>query len=220
MLLWRLTLNFKQNIPTFEKNIKLYFLTFSLPPAYVVRREGNSFTLLVCSHLGGVPISHNALQHFPECHGADTWGGYPARSSRGGTLPGPAGGVPWDVPCWEVPCWGVPYQGIPCWGYPPAGQEEVSLPGGGVPMWGTHGRVPPLPGQDGGYPARGYPVRTTEGVLTRSGGMVPWWGTPLLSQEGGYPAGWRAGVPGVPPQQGTPPARSEWVGTLPGGVPS
>ena len=55
-----------------------------LPPAYVVRREGNSFTLLVCPHLeggypypimlcnitqnamgqtpgGGVPISHNAL---------------------------------------------------------------------------------------------------------------------------------------------------------------
>ena len=24
-----------------------------LPPAYVVRREGNSFTLLVCPHLGG-----------------------------------------------------------------------------------------------------------------------------------------------------------------------
>ena len=24
---------------------------------------------------GGVPISHNALQHFPECHGADNGGG-------------------------------------------------------------------------------------------------------------------------------------------------
>ena len=24
-----------------------------LPPAYVVRREGNSFTLFVCPHLGG-----------------------------------------------------------------------------------------------------------------------------------------------------------------------
>ena len=56
-----------------------------LPPVYVVRREGNSFTLLVCPHLGGgVPISHNPLQHYPECHGADTWGGYPARSSWGG----------------------------------------------------------------------------------------------------------------------------------------
>ena len=60
-----------------------------LPPAYVVRREGNSFILLVCPHLGGVPISHNALQHFPECHGADTGGE--------GTLPGPAGGG--GVPC-------------------------------------------------------------------------------------------------------------------------
>ena len=67
-----------------------------LPPAYVVRREGNTFTLLVCPQ-GGVPISHNALQHFPECHGS-AGGGYPARSSRGGTLVGGrtlAGGVPW-----------------------------------------------------------------------------------------------------------------------------
>ena len=30
-------------------NIQLFFL---LPPAYVVRREGNSFTLFVSSHLG------------------------------------------------------------------------------------------------------------------------------------------------------------------------
>ena len=83
-----------------------------LPPAYVVRREGNVLTR-VCSSIhpsiclsteGGVPISHNALQHFPECHGADTWGGYPARSSRGGTLPGPAG---------EGPCRGVPRYGTP-----------------------------------------------------------------------------------------------------------
>ena len=53
-----------------------YLVTF-LPPAYVVRREGNTFTLLVCPQ-GGVPVSHNALQHFPECHGA-------------------AGGVPYQV---------------------------------------------------------------------------------------------------------------------------
>ena len=73
--------------------------------------------------VGGTHI-HNALQHYPEFHGADTWGGtqpgpaggYPARSGRGGTLPGQEG----------VPCRG--------WG------------------WGD---------QDGGYP-----VRTTEGVLT------------------------------------------------------
>ena len=103
-----------------------------LPPAYVVRREGNSFTLLVCSHLGGwVPISHNALQHFPECHGADTWG---------------------------VPCGGYPAGGVPCQG----GTLPGGYPGRVSPRQGT-----PQPGQDGGeYPAGGYPVRTTEGVLT------------------------------------------------------
>ena len=48
-------------------------LAVLLPPAYVVRREGNSFTLFVCPHLGGGthPIiffffySHDALQHYP-----------------------------------------------------------------------------------------------------------------------------------------------------------
>ena len=73
-----------------------------LPPAYVGRREGNSFTLFVCPHLGGVPISHNALQHFPECHGA-------------------AGGVPG-----QVPPGGVPSQVPP----PRPGQKEYSLHGG------------------------------------------------------------------------------------------
>ena len=72
---------------------------------------------------GGEPISHNALQHFPECHGADTGGGwYPARSSW-------AGG-----------------------GYP------AKFSQGGTQVW-----YPPWPGQDGGG---GYPVRTTEGVVT------------------------------------------------------
>ena len=37
--------------------------------------EGNVFSL---STPGGVPISHNALQHFPECHGGDT-GGVPCQ---------------------------------------------------------------------------------------------------------------------------------------------
>ena len=56
-----------------------------LPPAYVVRREGNSFTLLVCPQLGGV---------------SQPGGGQPAgggSASRGGiSQPGggqPAGGV-------------------------------------------------------------------------------------------------------------------------------
>ena len=67
------------------------FVTCLLPPAYVVRREGNSFTLLVCLHPGGVPISHNALQHFPECHGA-AGGGVPRQVQLGGY---PGRGVPW-----------------------------------------------------------------------------------------------------------------------------
>ena len=36
--------------------------------------EGNVFSLSTPGG-GGVPISHNALQHYPECHGTDTWGG-------------------------------------------------------------------------------------------------------------------------------------------------
>ena len=99
----------------------------SLPPAYVVRREGNSFTLFVSSHLGGVPVSHNALQHFPECHGA----------AGGGTLPGPAGGVPW--------LGGTLARGVP-W------------PGGTLAGGGTLARGVPWPG---GTLAGGYPVQTT-----------------------------------------------------------
>ena len=93
-----------------------------LPPAYIVRWEGNSFTLFVSPHLGGVPISHNALQHYPECHGADTWRGYPyaimlcniSQNSTGQTPRGVPSqvqlmeGYParsgWGVPCWGVPC--------------------------------------------------------------------------------------------------------------------
>ena len=91
-----------------------------------IRRMGKVM-FSVCSHLGGVPISHNALQHYPECHGAAggyPGGGYPGRGvpSRvgtltgegypggypaGGTLPGGTRGVPWQggggyargVPC-------------------------------------------------------------------------------------------------------------------------
>ena len=144
-----------------------------LPPAYVVRREGNVLTR-ICPSINlsvhrGVPISHSALQHFPESHGADTGGRYPARSSWGGwypagvggTLPGgtllggsllggggtlPGGTLPGGYPV------GGTLPGVPCWG----------VPCGGYPAGGYPGRVPP--------PARsgwgGYPVRTTEGVVT------------------------------------------------------
>ena len=66
-------------------------MVLSLPPAYVVRREGNSFTLFVCPHLGG------GTRYPP----GGTW--YPPGGTRyppGGTwnLPGgypvPPGGVP------------------------------------------------------------------------------------------------------------------------------
>ena len=69
-------------------------------------REGNVFSLFT-SGGGGVPVSHNALQHFPECHGA----------AGGGTLPGPAGG--------GYPGRGVPWQG-----------KGGTLAGRGYPGWG------------------------------------------------------------------------------------
>ena len=101
----------------------------------------------VCSHLGGVPISHNALQHFPECHGAA--GGDPARSSRG-YPPGPARGVPWPG--------GLPWLGgYPGRGYPGLG-GTLPGPAGGVPGWGGNlaGGYPGRGGTlAGGYPGRG-----------------------------------------------------------------
>ena len=122
----------------------------------------------------GVPISHNALQHFPDCHGADTWGGVPCQVQLGGYPAGgyPARGVPRQgTPSPRsgqgVPCQGVPFSGVPCWGYqfrvPPS---QVRMGGGGPLPGGT------LPGgTQVGYPPGqvrrgGYPVRTTEGVLT------------------------------------------------------
>ena len=71
----------------------------------------------VCPHLGGgVPISHNALQHYPECHGAGGGGGYPARPRQGGY---PVRGVPW---------WGGTQVGTPPW---PGQDGGGTLPGGG-----------------------------------------------------------------------------------------
>ena len=51
----------------------------SLPPAYVVRREGNSFTLLVCPHLGRVS------QLTQPGGGSASWGGGSVSRSRGGS---------------------------------------------------------------------------------------------------------------------------------------
>ena len=108
---------------------------------------------------GGVPISHNALQHYPECHGADTGGGStwpdPARGvpSQGGILPGG--------------------RGYPARGYPVGG----TLPGGTL-LGGYPGRVPPRARMEGypagGYPGRGYPAGGYLGrVPPRPGRGVP-----------------------------------------------
>ena len=116
-------------------------LTYQLlPPAYVVRREGNSFTLFVSSHLRGgypYPIMLCICQNSQNAMGQ--LGGYPARSSQGGY---PGGGVPWQ----GVPWWGVPWPGVVPWpgGYPGWGGTLA----GGYPGWGGY------PGQ-GGTLARG-----------------------------------------------------------------
>ena len=87
-----------------------------------------SFHLSVHGGGGGVPVSHNVLQHFPECHGA-AWevtcqvqlGGYPGGGGGypggGGTLEG--GALP---------------GGYPGRGYPALGG---TLPGGTLPWGGT-----------------------------------------------------------------------------------
>ena len=133
-----------------------------LPPAYVVRREGNSFTLFVCPHRGGVrvPPQGGTRVRYPPPGG---WGGYP------GVVP-PWGGYPVPVPprgggTWVryPPMGGTRFRYPPPPGgtqvrYPPGGEGGVpgsGTPPGGVPRSGT---PPPRGG--------GYPGRTTEGVLT------------------------------------------------------
>ena len=147
--------------------------------------EGNVFSL---STLGGVPISHNALQHFPECHeaatggypypimlcnispechGAATGGGYPARSSWGGY---PAGGYPGR---------GYPGGGYPAWGgtqvrYPPA-RSAGGVPGGGTLAGGVPRSGTPQPGQlGGGVPCQGrYPGQDNIGSTCYMAGGMP-----------------------------------------------
>ena len=105
--------------------------TVLLPPAYVVRREGNSFTLFVSSHLrGGYPYSILLCNISQNAMGQPLGGGVPCQvqlggyPGQGGTLPGGtlAGGVPW------------------LGGYPGMGGTLA----GGVPWWGgTQVRYPP-----------------------------------------------------------------------------
>ena len=115
---------------------------------------------------------------------------------RGGTLAGPAGGVPW----WGVPWRGVPWQGVPWRGYPAGGYP------GRVPPWPGPARGVPCGGCTlvggtlaGGYPAGGYPDR------------VP----PTQVQPGGYPGGGVPCYPGRYPPTGYPPGQVR--GGYPGG---
>ena len=160
-----------------------------LPPAYVVRREGNSFTLFVCPHRGGgpgtppggVPGSGTPPQGGTQVRYPP--GGVPGSGTPPGGYPGqvPPGGYPGQVPPrggtqvrYPLPPRGVPGSGTP-WGtrvrYPPGGVPRSGTPPGGYPgqvppRGGTRVRYPPggVPGS--GTPPGGYPGRTTEGVLT------------------------------------------------------
>ena len=158
-LLYELTLNSirgnAQNRLRFSFSLRVFCtqqLLVTLPLHYYRPHpkdgEGNVFSL---STPGGVPISHNALQHFPECHGP--WGRH-----WGGTLPGPAGGYPA----------GGTLPGGTLVRYPPS---QVSMGGtlsGGYWPGYPPSRVPPIP-QQGTPPGQvrtgRYPGRTTEGVL-------------------------------------------------------
>ena len=96
-------------------------------------------------------ITQNAMRQTP--------GGYPypimlcnisqnsmGKIPSGGTLPGPARGVPYQgVPCWGVPCHGGTL-GVPCQGDP--GRVSPTRSGWGVPCRG----VPCQRGTQVGYP--------------------------------------------------------------------
>ena len=126
------------------KNKSLCNRVLLLLPAYVVRGKvmfwHASVHPSICLSTGGVPISHNALQHFPECHEVGGSGQVPP---RGGYPDHPPGGTQVRVP---------PQGGYPGPGTPPGGGTRTP-PRGGYPGSGTP-------------PTGGYPGRTAEGVLT------------------------------------------------------
>ena len=126
-------------------------------------------------------ITQNSMGHTPR-GGTQPGpaGGYPARSGQGGTL---LGGYPGRVPSGQVRMEGTqvgyhPWPGqdggypgrVPLAGYLP--RPGGTLPWGGTQVGYPHGRVPPSPGPGWRVPCQegdqdgGYPVRTTEGVLT------------------------------------------------------
>ena len=91
----------------------------------------------VCLSTGGVPVSHNALQHFPECHGAA--GGVPVSHNALHYFPecheaAVGGGVPCQVQPGGYPGWGGTLAG----GYPGRGGTLArrGTLAGGYPGWG------------------------------------------------------------------------------------
>ena len=119
-----------------------------LPPAYVVRREGNSFTLLVFSQGGVNPA------------GGGEGGGGVGQSSWGGASPARGGG--------QFSWGGVsPARG----GISPIGGAQSSWGGSGQSSWGGGGQLGGVRSvsQGGGQLGGGLGVgqdRTTERVLT------------------------------------------------------
>ena len=77
--------------------------------------EGNVFSVFTSG--GGVPVSHNALQHFPECHGAAR--GVPCQVQLGG-----------GVPCQVQPGGGTLAGGVPGGGTQLGQHREYLLHGG------------------------------------------------------------------------------------------
>ena len=120
---------------------------------------------------GGVPISHNALQHYPECHGADTRG-YPYPIMLCNITQNAMGHTPGGVPC-QVRKGGTQVGYPPSAGYPPPQAR----------MGGTQVRYLPL----GGYPpGPGWGVGTQVGYPPGSGRGGTQVGQPEYSLQGGH----------------------------------
>ena len=137
-----------------------------LPPAYVVRREGNVFDTRLSFHLVHpypimfCNITQNSMGQTP-----------------GGGVPCPVqlGAVPCQggLPCRGVPFRGVPFQGVkgyPAWGVP--------CPGRGTLPGGYPGKVPPSQVRRGGTLPGGYPAKVPP-PPARSG----WGGTQVGQQK-------------------------------------
>ena len=131
----------------------IYKSTLLLPPAYVVRREGNSFTLFVCPHLGG----GTRTWHPPPGGGTQTWpppgggGGYPDLTPPRG-VPGPdtpPRGVPGPDSPGGVPGPDTPPGGTRTWHTPPGGTRTYP-PRGGTRTWPPRGVPGPDPPPGGG----------------------------------------------------------------------